>query len=205
MKLKTYINKNFLKPKIKNKGKNNIINISKFAYLRKVFFKIYGSNNTIIIEDFVYLHKCTITIGFSDYLIDNCKVHIKKGSTCNSLVIQLGESQSEVIIGENCMISFGVEISCTDTHSILDMDGNILNIGKNIEIGSHVWLCKKSTILKNTKIPNNSIVAQGSIVTQKYDKENIILAGNPAKIVKENINWTTKRPQEYISISEKNK
>ena len=58
-------------------------------------------------------------------------------------------------------------------------------------------MCKNITILKNTKIPSNSVVAQGSTVTKKFDTENIIIAGNPAKIVKENTIWDRKKPEEY--------
>ena len=198
MSLKTFINKYFLKPKIKNKGNNNKIQIAKSAYLRKVGFEVFGDNNEIIIEDFVYLHNCTITIGFPECHINDCKVHIKKSASCNSLVIQLGESDSKVTIGENCMISFNVEISCTDTHSILDLNNNLINRGEKVEIGNNVWVCKNVTILKNTKISDNSIVAQGSIVTKKFEQQNVVLAGNPAKIVKEGINWNRQRPENYI-------
>ena len=96
------------------------------------------------------------------------------------------------------MFSFDVEIACTDTHAITDLEGNLINIGKRIEIGSHVWICKEVKILKNTKIPNNCIVAQNSIVTKKFDKENCVIAGNPAKVVKENINWSRTRPEKFI-------
>ena len=198
---KVFFNKYFIKPKIKLSGENNSVEIDKTAYLRKVKINVYGNNNKIIIGEWTYIHNSTITIGFPECPINNCLVKIGNFTSSNSMSIQLGESQSEVIIGEKCMISFNVEITCTDTHSILDLNGNLLNKGEKIEIGNNVWLCKNITILKNTKILDNSVVAQGSIVTRKFEKGNVIIAGNPAKIVKEGIIWDSKRPQQYEDIS----
>lgn len=135
--------------------------------------KIKG-NNKLIIEEKAYLHNIYMRIGFPD-----CP------------------------IGDNCMFSFNIEITCTDTHSIFDESNNLVNIGSNISIGSHVWVCKNVTILKNTAIPDNCVVAQGSIITKKFEEQSAILAGNPANIVKKNIKWDKIRPQ--YAINERNK
>lgn len=200
MRIKYFLAKYILKPKIKNKGQNNKIEIAKSAYLRKVRFEIFGDNNEILIGDNVYLHNAKIAIGFSNCPINNCKIHLNNWVSCNSLAIQLGESESEVLIGNNTIISFNVEISCTDTHSICDMENRLINRGKKVEIGDNVWICKNVTILKNTKIADNSIVALGSIVTKQFEQKNVILAGNPAKIVKENIKWDLRRPEQYKEV-----
>ena len=185
-------------PKIKQKGNNNNLEISKNSYLRKTRIYIYGSHNTIIIKDRTYLHNVNIKIGFPDCPINNCKIIIDEETSFNSANIQLGESRSSILIGKNCMFSFGIEISCTDTHSILDAEGNLINKGESIEIGFNVWIGKNAIILKNTKIPNNCIIAQNSIVTYNFHQENCILAGIPAKIVKENILWSRERPQKFF-------
>ena len=189
--------------KVKQSGKNNIIDIPESTYLKKVKIKIYGSGNRILIKEKAYLHSVQIRLGHPDMPVNNCSIIIGEGTSFNSADIQLGESESYIHMGNNCMFSFNIEISCTDTHAIFDMDGNLINRGKSIEIGSNVWICKNSCILKNTKIPDNCIVAQNSVVTKSFKKENCILAGIPAKIVKENINWTRKRP-EYIIRKEQN-
>lgn len=193
--LKNFINKYILKPKIKIAGSGNTVSVSSSAYLRKVRFNVFGNNNSVVIDDNVYLHNTKINIGFPDCPINNCKVYIGKCTSANALYIQLGESNSEVKIGDNTMISFNVEVSCTDTHAILDYEGNLLNAGKFIEIGSNVWICKNTVILKNTKVPDGCIVAQNSTVTKCFETQNCVLAGNPAKVVKENIKWSNKRPE----------
>ncbi len=200
-KLKTFLNRLFF-TKIKQFGGTNNIEISKSAYLRKVKIIIYGSENTVVIKDNTYLHNVKIIIGFKDCHINGCKITIGEDTSFNSAYMQMGENDSTLTIGRNCMFSFNIEISCTDTHSITDLNGNLLNKGNNIEIGDNVWVCKNSVILKNTKISNNCIVAQGSIITGKFDKNNCVLAGIPAKIVKENIIWSRKRPQNFLDNGE---
>jgi len=55
-------------------------------------------------------------------------------------------------------------------------------------------------ILKNVSIPENSIVGMGSVVTKSVlpeIKQGIVLAGNPARIVKTGINWNVDASKGY--------
>lgn len=61
----------------------------------------------------------------------------------------------------------------------------MFGIGKDCKIG------------KNTKISSNSIVAWNSVVNKKFDESNVVIAGNPATIVKRNINWDARDIQNY--------
>ena len=51
--------------------------------------------------------------------------------------------------------------------------------------------------LRYAKIPDNSIVAHSAIVTKPFEERNVVIAGNPAKIVKRGINWNNASPIEY--------
>lgn len=48
-------------------------------------------------------------------------------------------------------------------------------------------------IQKGAIVGNDCIVAAGAIVNKKFENNKCVLAGIPAKIVKENINWRGKR------------
>ena len=52
-----------------------------------------------------------------------------------------------------------------------------------------MWICAHSDILKGTEIGNDSVIGFGSLVTKKFSDSNILVAGRPAKIVKQSINW----------------
>lgn len=55
---------------------------------------------------------------------------------------------------------------------------------KPITVGNNVWIGASSIILQGVTIGDNSVIAAGSVV--KYDvPPNVIVAGNPARIVKQ--------------------
>lgn len=92
---------------------------------------------------------------------------------------------SEINIGHNVAISENVTIWDSDVHEIL-REGYVKT--KAINIGNHVWIGTNAIILKGVNIGDNSIIAAGSVVNRDVPK-NCLAAGNPAKIIKENINW----------------
>ena len=157
---------------------------------------IYGNNNEIIFGKDVDWFG-TITIGYPDAPANNCIVNIGNKSKSNGVEIQICENNTRVEIGPECLFSWGINMWASDTHSITDLDGKIINIGKYIKIGSHVWIGMGATILKNTIIPDNCIIGTQSVVCGKFQKSNCVIAGNPGKVVKENINWNHKRPNQY--------
>lgn len=88
-------------------------------------------------------------------------------------------------IGENVFISENVTIRDSDDHSIFP--------GKRkstmpIRIGNHVWIGLNVTILKGVTIGNGAVIAAGSLVNKDVP-ENVLVAGVPAKIIKEDIQW----------------
>lgn len=143
-----------------------------------------------------------IFIGTPDCFVNHCKVIIGDKTTSNGITLRLLEDKSEVIIGQDCMFSSGIYIACSDTHTITDLTGKIINIGSRVQIGHHVWVGMNAFIGKNVQISDNSVVGMCSVVTshQKFP-ENCIIAGNPAKVVKENINWDRLRPKQYMNNS----
>lgn len=200
-----YINNN--KIIIHNENNKIIHNPSKIDGLN-IFFA--GKNNTLeIFQPCNFLPNNTLNI-----LGDNCKLTLKKcqlakvqidmnnGSICyigeNSTVCGYihiaNEKNLSLNIGKECMFSGETAIWCTDGHIIRNNNTNeIINrIKHGISIGDHCWIGHRAVILKNTIIKNNTIVGAGSIVSGNFDKENIIIAGNPAKIIKENVNWDRK-------------
>jgi acetyltransferase-like isoleucine patch superfamily enzyme len=96
-------------------------------------------------------------------------------------------AKEKISIGKNCQIAWGVTISDHDFHKTYK--NGIQNLETSpVEIGDGVWIGMNATILKGVKIGNNSIVAAGSMVIRDVPA-NAMVAGVPAKIVKENIEF----------------
>ncbi|EDT85825.1 sugar O-acetyltransferase [Clostridium botulinum] len=88
-----------------------------------------------------------------------------------------------VTIGDNCMLAPRVCIY-TATHP-LDAETRIsgLEYGKPVVIGDNAWIGGNSVIVPGVTIGNNVVVAAGSTVVNDIP-DNVVVAGNPAKIIK---------------------
>lgn len=89
----------------------------------------------------------------------------------------------EITIGHSVMMANGVYITDSDWHEIYDR-GNRPRDVNPVRIHDNVWLGDHATVLKGVTIGENSIVAAGAVVTKDIPP-NVIVAGNPARIVKE--------------------
>ena len=108
-----------------------------------------------------------------------------------------------ISIGNNCMCASEIYLRADDGHSIIDLTTNKpTNFSSDIIIGNNVWLGFRSTILKGSKVNDGSVVGFGSIVNKKFEEKNILIAGVPAKKVKENISWKEPTPEKYIKTIE---
>lgn len=160
--------------------------------------RIFGKNNILEIDPSVKSWNGDINIGNFDYLVDGCYIRIGKKCSSNGTNIVLGDNGSSVIIGDECMFSWGINIWASDTHSVfLQGTGEMINWGKEVFIGNHVWLGMHSTVLKNSYITDNSIVGAYGVVAKQFKEPGCVLAGNPAKVVKRGITWSPERPNDF--------
>ena len=70
---------------------------------------------------------------------------------------------------------------------------NNATLAGHVTIGDHVWIAAHSLIMKGVQIREGSVVAGGAVVTKPFEQKGIIIGGNPAKQIKENITWIGKR------------
>lgn len=120
---------------------------------------------------------------------DRCFLSIGCHTKINGAYFLLQDSGSRVRVGEDTMMSWGIDVWCTDVHTLLDRNGRCYNKGRFIDIGSHVWVGKDVKIGKNTRIADGCVVGWGSIVTKQFVEPHCLLAGVPAKVVKKSIDW----------------
>jgi acetyltransferase-like isoleucine patch superfamily enzyme len=96
-------------------------------------------------------------------------------STC--CYINAGEGVS---IGRKVIFASGVKI-ISGNHDLMDRNKHVVSMP--IIIHDNVWIGANSVILPGVVIGINSVIGAGSIVTKSVP-DNVICAGNPAKVIK---------------------
>ena len=186
---KTYLSSN---SSIRIIGNNNTIEIGGKCAITNCSFYILGNNNVIKLDDNVSAILTSVTIERNNNKLNignNTSIH---GRTNGITDFSLDESSS-ITIKEDCMISNGVSFRSSDQHSVLNSEQERINPAKNVLIDNHVWVCMRACILKGTIIHSNSIVGAGSICNKDYEKGNCMIVGNPARIVREKVDWSRDR------------
>ncbi|POT58368.1 maltose O-acetyltransferase [Citrobacter amalonaticus] len=86
-------------------------------------------------------------------------------------------------IGDNCMLAPGVHIY-TATHPLDANERNSgVELGKPVTIGNNVWIGGRAVINPGVTIGDNVVVASGAVVTKSVPA-NVVVGGNPARILK---------------------
>jgi acetyltransferase-like isoleucine patch superfamily enzyme len=139
---------------------------------------------------FMMRENSTLQVHGTFSLLHGSTVYINKGATlelgsgfCNmNCSISCFE---RITIGEGVLISEQVLIRDSDDHKILNSNQVIT---KPINIGNHVWIGAKATILKGVTIGDGAIIAAGAVVINNVPAFSLV-GGVPAKVLKENIFW----------------
>lgn len=90
---------------------------------------------------------------------------------------------STIEIGDNCMLAPNVQLY-TATHPLHPVKRNSgLEYAKPIKIGNNVWLGGGVIVTPGVTLGDNVVVGAGSVVTKSFP-DNVVIAGNPARIIK---------------------
>jgi len=126
-----------------------------------------------------YLHNyCEVQARFKESLI----IIGENVASNNGLLIISAE---RIEIGNDCLIGKDVQMIDFDAHGLAPSERrNSIGKVKPIVIGRNVWIGNNVIILKGTEIGNNSVIGAGAAVTGGKFPSNVVIAGNPARIVK---------------------
>lgn len=138
------------------------------------------------------------------YICPNALFKIGNGFSVQWRYAFLINSDTVVLIGEECMFLSEILLQSDDGHSIFDVTtGENINSTydirrhRKIVIGNHVWVGRRATILYNTTIADGSIIGAMSLVKGKIPN-NCIVAGVPARIIRKNVAWCVENGRENI-------
>lgn len=173
---------------IRLSGKGNRIMIEDGVILKNVKIKVSGKNNSLVIcKNVKFYNKSIILIENENNMLE-----IGRDSDFQGCSFILREYDTKVTIGKDCMFSSNIFVRNGDSHTIYNAHGVKINYAKDVKIGDKVWIGYGATILKGSVIGNNSIIGTQSVVAGKVPNGSIV-AGNPARILKQEIYWGRER------------
>lgn len=175
---------------IEIRGNDNTVIIGRDSSINNLEIYIRGNGNSIVIGE-----NCRFVKGGSLWIEDDgCSIQIGESTSFISAHLAATENGSSITIGRDCMFAYDIDVRTGDSHSIIDASTHKrINPAASISIGNHVWVAAHVTILKGVDIGDDCVIGTGSLVTKSFNAGNVIYAGNPAKIVKQNITWTRDR------------
>ena len=180
--------------------------IGKLPELNNTQINFKGKNNIFVCEENVKLLNSRIDFNLDNsllYLSSNShdyavNISIHKDNVCfigknnffNGLTTIVLSEAKNVVIGNDCLLSYHVIFRVSDGHAIYDSESkDRINYSKSIYIGDHVWLGQNTMIFKGVQIGSGSIIGAGSIVSNKIIPSNTTYAGSPVRLIKEDTFW----------------
>ena len=114
-----------------------------------------------------------------------------------------------IVVGKNTNIQENTVIHTDEDYKVVIGEGCTIGHGAIIhgcEIGNNVLVGMGSIILNGSKIGNNTIIGAGSLITSnKVFEDNVLILGNPAKVVRkltqEEIESNKKSSLNYVNLS----
>lgn len=93
-------------------------------------------------------------------------------------------AHERVSIGRDCLLAWDVLVLDSDSHSV---DGAAPTAP--VTIGDRVWIGCRATVLKGVTVGDGAVIAAGSVVVRDVPPRALV-AGNPARVVREDVTWT---------------
>ena len=112
-----------------------------------------------------------VSIGANGYMNNDTEINIAKSLT----------------IGSNVAIGWKCQFLDSDLHHI-EYEGKKPGVDA-IEIGNNVWIGCYAHIYRGTVIADNCVIAADAVVRGRFDQPNCLIGGNPARVLRTDINW----------------
>ena len=163
----------------------NSIEFGKHVVLRNCIVRFEGNNHTLCLGNGVKLENVSFFFEKED-----SDIRIGDGTWIGPECGLSAFDHSKIEIGKGSIFAKQCMIRTSDSHIIKNNDREVINQPKDITIGSHVWLGQQTFVLKGTSIPDGCVVGARSTVTASLRaKQNSIIVGQPAKMIKDDIQW----------------
>lgn len=114
------------------------------------------------------------------------------GDDASATSVRCFAVESDLVIGRDCMLAGDITLNSARQHGIVDLtpDGPVMRsyVRRRLEIGTHVWLGYRTLVQGAVQIGSGSIIGGASVVVKDIPA-NVLAAGNPAEVKRQNVTW----------------
>lgn len=158
-----------------------------YLFVKGIGFPLFIVNwifqNIFRIDPFRF-NKCFTSRVIAGDLIqvkDNC-IEVRK-----SFAVSGGcyfQATHGIKLGKNTIWSFNVTMVTSD-HDLNDFRVENIERSGPIAIGNNCWIGAGSVILPNVTLGPKTVVGANSVVTKSFIEGNVVIAGSPARVIRE--------------------
>lgn len=169
---------------IKFVGDNNVIFCENESLIEHSNIKFSGSNSLL------YISSQRNSLNLSIDMYNDSVFFVGENCWFNGKVTAICSERKHILIGNNCLFSYGIGIRTSDAHLIYSVGTRKrMNHSKSVFIGDWVWIGQNSLILKGSQIHSGSIIGANSVLSNKKVASNCSYAGNPCRMVSQGVFW----------------
>lgn len=152
-----------------------------------VTIRFTGFNGEVVIGSNLATENLCLILGNTG----KCKI----GNNVRLIGLTANVAGATFSIGDDCLFAHDTEARTHDSHFIFDKTTHKrINYPKDVIIGPQVWVAAGARLLPGANIGAGSIVGANA-VTSSHFGDHVIIAGNPAKVIRENIIWSKDNSQ----------
>lgn len=134
-----------------------------------VFQKLFGVNR----QAYWPMHYASTVVGVGNIYLGR---DVAPGYMAGCYVQGIGRIE----IGDYTEISGNVAI-LTANHDFEDLTRHVV---KDVRIGAYCWIGFNAVVLPGVTLGDHTVVGAGAVVTKSFPEGRVVLAGNPARVIK---------------------
>lgn len=162
-------------------GNHNILYCEEGVTIKDSYIKFNGDNSI------VYLSQNRHTYYFQITSYHNSVCYFGKHNYTNKKMHIILSEEKHVFIGDECLFAINCWIRTSDPHIIYNFSKERINASKSVYIGDHVWCGQNVLLFKGCRLGSGCILGGGSVVSAKRLSSNCIYAGNPVRLIREEV------------------
>ncbi len=150
---------------------------------QKIRIYFFGSDSLVHLGRNLFVNRLELHCGNH-----GCCV-LQDGTSVQDAILHI--AYAAIKIGKDCMLSEKIMIRTHDFHHIFDRSTRKrINVPRDVVIENKVWVGYGAVLLPGAHIGAGSIVGENAVTSSCFGK-NKIIAGCPARVIRENICWST--------------